>query len=137
MRELREHRSKVSMLMRRYQAEKLSFQILSQSNTLTAMGKKTDPVFLWVSKSWSDYLGWTEEELTNISFFELIHPEDVPSSLKAFSIFQETGQIGFKGETFINRYRCSDGNYKRVEWNNLVPTDGNEYMITANSIDDQ
>ena len=136
MSELNEHRTSVSMLMRQYQAEKLAFQILSRSKILTAMGKKNEPVFLWVSKSWSNYLGWTEEELTEVNFFELIHPDDVPSSLKAFSRFQETGQIGFKGETFTNRYRCSDGNYKRVEWNNLMPTDGNEYMVTANAIDD-
>lgn len=125
----------VTSLMRKYRAEKLAFRILSESKMLTAMGLKSEAIFVWVSKSWSDYLGWSEEELTSINFFELIHPDDIKDSELAFSRFQSTGKIGFKGEYFINRYLCKDGSYKRVEWNNLIPTDGDSYMITANPID--
>lgn len=104
---------------------------------LSMIGQKTNPIMLWVSQSWSDYLGWPQEYLIGVNFFDLIHPDDMSISVKAFSKFQETGKIGFEGEYFINRYRCQNGEYKRVKWHNVMPTDNDLYMIIADPIDDK
>ena len=99
------------------------------------IGTINSPIMVWVSQSWIDYLGFSEDYLTGVNFFDLIHKDDLKTSFEVFSIFQETGRLGFDSKHFINRYLCSDGNYKRVIWNNQMSTEGGNYMVTAQALD--
>lgn len=130
-------KGQASSLMKKYRAERLAFQILENSPTLTMIASNTQTVFTWVSKSWSDYLGWTFEELTSISFLELIHPNDVEPSYAAFKAFQESEfqNAGFEGEYFINRYKSKSGEWKRIKWLKTIESDGQEYIMFAHGID--
>jgi len=137
MSERQDIKVQTSNLMKKYRAERLAFQILESSPTLTMIASNTETVFTWVSKSWSDYLGWTFEELTSVCFLELIHPEDIEPSFAAFKAFQKSGykNAGFEGEYFINRYKAKDGSWKRIKWLKTIESDGQEYIMFAHGID--
>jgi len=79
-------------------------------------------------------LGWTFEELTEQPFTKFIHPDDIDVSMAIFKRFQKTGKLGYTG-TYTNRYLANDGTYKRVEWQEIIETDGNEYMMRAHAIE--
>ena len=68
--------------------------------------------FVKVNKSWEKTLGYTVEELTSRQFMELVHPDDIPSTLEVMS------KLGRNEEAinFVNRYRAKDGTYKFIEW---------------------
>ncbi len=56
--------------------------------------------------------GYSVEELTNRKFLELVHPDDIPSTLEVMSkLARNQSDINF-----INRYRSKDGSYKFIEW---------------------
>ena len=137
MSERQELYAKTTNLMKRYRAERLALAILEKSPMLTMIGSADSPVFTWVSKSWCDYLGWTFDELTSRSFVYFLHPDDAEESINVFRKFQHGNgmRVGFKGDTFTNRYLAKDGSYKRIEWMKLVEFDGNEYIMFANGID--
>lgn len=68
--------------------------------------------FLRVNPSFQRILGWTSEDLLSRPFIEFIHPDDV-------KITQDEVQKLAKGNptsSFINRYRCSSGDYRYLLW---------------------
>ncbi len=75
--------------------------------------------FETANPAWLTVLGWTEAEATAVSFFELLHPDDVEPARKQFTLTQQ-GQPAIK---FANRYRCKDGSYRWISWIG-VPEDG-------------
>lgn len=76
---------------------------------------KTNPAFAKV-------LGYTREEIESCIFFELIHPDDMAPTAKAFADVQ----MGKPVLNFVNRYRHKNGSYRYLCWN-AVPEDGVYY----------
>ena len=72
--------------------------------------------------AWQSVLGWSEEEVADMSIFELLHPDDVERTRAGFSLTQQ-GQPALR---FPNRYRCKDGSYRWISWVG-VPEDGMVY----------
>ena len=72
--------------------------------------------------AWQSMLGWTEQEVTSMSIFELLHPDDVERTRSGFNLTQH-GQPAIR---FPNRYRCKDGGYRWISWVG-VPEDGLVY----------
>ena len=125
-------RYKAMSIMKTFRAEKLAFQILKISPFLVFLGSVTSPEFLWVNDKVLEYLGWEFDEIVNINWLSLIHPDDRQKSLDAFLIFQKTGKIGFEGEQFTNRYRTKKGLYKEIIWNSVMESKEEMYMIFGN-----
>jgi diguanylate cyclase (GGDEF)-like protein/PAS domain S-box-containing protein len=67
--------------------------------------KRTNPAFLRI-------LGWTLEELSGQPWINFIHPEDQEAAR------QELEKLLSGQPTFAikNRFRCSDGTYRHLEW---------------------
>jgi PAS domain S-box-containing protein len=86
----------------------------------------TDGFFKKVNSAFSRELGWTEEQLTARPFVELVHPDDVASTL------QEIEKLAGGTPTirFANRFLCTDGSYKWLRWNAYPePETGRLYAI--------
>ena len=72
----------------------------------------TDGNFIKINKAWTDILGYPTEELERRKFLEFIHPDDLDATLDAMSKLAEQEKV----LNFVNRYRCSDGTYRYIEW---------------------
>ena len=70
--------------------------------------------FVYFSDSWFKCLKLKREELRDINFTLLIHPDGLERSLDAYDFYKETGKFGVK--MFYNRYRRSDGTYASIQW---------------------
>jgi PAS domain S-box-containing protein len=68
--------------------------------------------FQWVSPTFEQALGWTTAEITAKPWIELVHPDDVSSSL-AENAKLLTGHETF---SFENRFRHKDGSYQWFLW---------------------
>jgi len=72
----------------------------------------TNGYFKRVNATFQRILGWTPEELTAKPFVNFIHPDDVESTLKEV----EKLATGIPTISFKNRYLCSDGSYRYLNW---------------------
>ncbi len=74
-----------------------------------------DGCFLHLSPSWKRILGWDEKDLLDRTPLEFVHPDDHERTLEAWKRLAAGEEIlGFE-----NRYRCSDGSYRWIEWNSF------------------
>jgi PAS domain S-box-containing protein len=71
-----------------------------------------------MNPAWTTILGWSEEELIGSKFMDLVHPDDVESTLAEVGKLSE-GATTFR---FENRYRKKDGRYCVLSWT-AVPDD--------------
>lgn len=74
-------------------------------------------------------LGLTKDEIYSTPFIDLVHPEDVAATIKAY----EDLMAGALVTNFMNRYRKSDGTYIWLDWNATPdPVTGKINCITRN-----
>jgi PAS domain S-box-containing protein len=71
--------------------------------------------FVKLSTAWADALGFSLSQLEGSYFMDLVHPDDVAATEEAL------GQLRFdqRIEKFVNRYRCSNGEYRYLEWHSV------------------
>ncbi|MEG8055048.1 PAS domain-containing protein [Sphingomonas aerolata] len=72
-----------------------------------------------VNPAWTTLLGWAESELVERRFIDLVHPEDVATTLHEVEKLSE----GRTTMRFENRYRRKDGTYHWLSWT-AVPGEG-------------
>lgn len=84
--------------------------------------------FIKTNNAWSQTLGYSSSELKNISFWDLVHPDDIASTRKAMKKLEKSEPI----LNFTNRYRCKDGNYKFIEWDSYP--EGNKIYTVARDV---
>jgi PAS domain S-box-containing protein len=84
----------------------------------------TDGYFKRVNPAFVRALGWSEEELLEQPFYDLVHPEDLAPTEKEVAKLAE----GIPTISFENRFRCRDGAYKLLRWTSY-PEDGRLYAI--------
>lgn len=68
--------------------------------------------FLKVNKQWETVLGYTSDELLKNKFLDYVHPDDIESTHHAINELSNNNEV----LNFVNRYRCSDGSYRFIEW---------------------
>ena len=83
-----------------------------------------DGFFMEVNRAWEKTLGYTMDDLKNSKFLDLIHPDDINSTLEALKTLEEGTQV----LNFTNRYTCKDGTYKTLEWQSF-PKDKLIYAV--------
>jgi PAS domain S-box-containing protein len=80
-----------------------------------------DGRFQRVNPAFQKVLGFSEEELMNMSVFDLVHPQDLAHTLTGY----EKLAAGEPIRSMENRLRSKDGTYKWVAWSYFpVPEDG-------------
>jgi len=86
--------------------------------------------FKKVNQEWEAVLGYSEAELLEMPFAELIHPDDRAAT------WQEVERQLDGSETihFINRYRAKDGAYHWFDWNASPSPDGVQLFAVARDI---
>jgi PAS domain S-box-containing protein len=69
--------------------------------------------FLKINPAGERILGYSQEELRDIPFMDLIHPDDIEPTGKVIEHELKKGKSVLR---FVNRYRNRDGNYRWLEW---------------------
>lgn len=74
----------------------------------------TDKVgtFHKINQAWNFVFGYEFEDLKNIKYFDLVHPDDIEKSHKEVEKLRKNGEV----LNFVNRFLCKDGSYKHIEW---------------------
>ncbi len=71
-----------------------------------------DGHFVRVNRAWTTVLGYPVEALDGARFLDFVHPDDVAGTLDVMRILAS----GQPSPAFVNRYRCTDGAYRLIEW---------------------
>ncbi|MEO6719056.1 MAG: PAS domain S-box protein, partial [Ferruginibacter sp.] len=87
-----------------------------------------DGYFKVLNPSWTRVLGWATEELMAKPWIEFIHPDDKEVTEQLESAIASRSEM----LRFETRFRCSDGIYKRLEWN-AFPNPSEKTMISIAS----
>jgi PAS domain S-box-containing protein len=82
-----------------------------------------------ISSSWTELLGWTEQELRSRSFLDFIHPDDRAATSEIFVSLTE----GRKVLTFEDRVVSPNGSYHWLLWS--AASDPDKRIIYATAID--
>lgn len=67
--------------------------------------------FIKLSASWTSVLGWDLAELMEMSWPDLVHPEDRETLMDLGCPLHASRSL-----TTVNRFRCKDGSYKTLQW---------------------
>ncbi len=72
----------------------------------------TDGYFKLTNPAFERTLGWGSAELQSQPFYDLVHPDDVAATHHEIDKLAQ----GIPTISFVNRFRCADGVYKRLRW---------------------
>ncbi|MEX0707240.1 MAG: PAS domain-containing protein [Woeseia sp.] len=92
----------------------------------------TDGYFKQVNPAFRDVLGYTNSELTEVPFLELVHPAD-RAATEAEMAKLRSGQSVLR---FENRYRCKDGSFKVLAWVSVPQVNENLIYAIARDVTD-
>ncbi len=90
--------------------EELERYFTSSMDLLCIAG--TDGRFIRLNPEWEKVLGYSNGELEGRFFLDLVHPDDVETTLNAISSLNDQEEI----QSFENRYLAKDGSYRWIEW---------------------
>ncbi len=82
------------------------------NNDLCGIANK-EGYFETININFTDTLGYTEKEFCQIPFIQLVHPDDIESTLIEYDKLKAGALI----INFVNRYRKKDGDYLYLDWN--------------------
>ena len=77
-----------------------------------------------VNPAMTTILGWSSEELLNISMSEFVHPDDMAAATHALEALAGGEPLA----QYEQRLRCKDGSYKWIAWN-VAPYRAREEII--------
>ena len=78
-----------------------------------------DGTLLRLNPAWERVLGFSAEVLQGKNYLDLVHPEDISETLAAMARMDQGQEIS----GFVNRYRCTDGSYRYLEWKSFMLED--------------
>lgn len=89
-----------------------------------------DGYFHLLNPTWEKVLGYSNTELQAKPFLELVHPDDLQTTLEAAQgLAQGQSYINFE-----NRYRCKDGSYRWLQWTSTPILNGSKIYATVKDI---
>jgi PAS domain S-box-containing protein len=74
----------------------------------------SDGRWMVVNSAWPDSMGWSLDDLRSGPFLDLIHPDDVDSTIVEFNRLLAAPDATLVA--FVNRQRHRDGSYRSIEW---------------------
>ena len=89
--------------------------------------------FKKVSTAWSEVLGWEESELLEMTWEQLIHPNDLIYTVEAIYRYDESSVV----RAHRSRYLCKDGTFKWLEWNCRWVKEKGAILVAARDITEQ
>lgn len=89
--------------------------------------------FLKVTDKWEKVLGWSENELVKMNWYELLHPEDI---LYLNQLNREGKNQEIKRNIAL-RYRCKSGEYKWMSWQGQLVMQGQKRLLKATEVEDE
>jgi len=72
----------------------------------------SDARFRRLNPEWEKTLGYALDDLIGTSYLDLVHPDDLASTLGAVADLRAQKEV----LNFLNRFRCQDGSYRWLEW---------------------
>jgi PAS domain S-box-containing protein len=84
--------------------------------------------FIRLNRAWQTILGYPLSYLQGKPFLDFVHPDDVQATFNALTELSK----GMEVINFVNRYRCSDGSYRWIEWHSSPV--GNKVFAAARDI---
>jgi hypothetical protein len=131
---IKEERAALFHLLRNSRANELLTENLPVDGLLF-IGCLTQPKFYWVSHNWISLLNYDFKELTEKSYLEFVHPNDIKRTDRAFEHLQKTESLGFKG-MFPNRYKKKNGSYALIGWYDFIvlDKDNDKFSIRAKEL---
>ena len=88
-----------------------------------------DGYFVELNDAWTQFLGYSREELRAVPFVERVHPDDRKrTEAEAAALFE-----GVETLRFENRYRAKDGSWHWLRWSSQLCPD--ESLIYARAAD--
>ena len=90
-----------------------------------------DGHFQRINPHWEEVLGWSVDELLAQRSVEFVHPDDRE---RTEAEARKLAQGGHKTVSFENRYRCRDGSYRWLLWNNTASTEDDLIYAAARDI---
>lgn len=93
---------------------------------MLAIASTGDGKWKRVNPAFRRTLGWSEHELLETPFLDIVHPDDLDRSAKATAqLAAETPLTNFE-----HRVRCKDGGYRWISWNTAAyPAEGLLYCV--------
>ncbi|MFW5862490.1 MAG: PAS domain S-box protein [Spirochaetota bacterium] len=92
-----------------------------------------DGYFKSLSPTWSETLGWSEDELKSRPYIEFVHPDDRKATRKSMKDIESGENV----LSFDNRYQCKDGTYRWLSWKSYVNQDEGLVYAVARDIQDR
>lgn len=92
-----------------------------------------DGFFVKVNPAFTKVLGYSEQELLENSYLELIHPDNLEASINELEKFTR----GLKVTYFENRFLCKDGHYVWLAWSGYAEPDTQLIYAIARNITEQ
>jgi PAS domain S-box-containing protein len=90
-----------------------------------------DGFFTRVNPAGQRLLGYRPEELLARPFLDFVHPDDRAATLAEL---KRQTDAGLPVLNFKNRYRCSDGSYRWLEWCSRPDPEGNYLVAVARDV---
>lgn len=103
--------------------ERLFTNFFEISSELLAIANY-DGYFTKLNKTWENILGYSHDELLEIPFIDLVHPDDIDKTLDSFNDIKN-GAITYN---LVNRYKKKNGEYRYLSWK-AVPNEDNIFAI--------
>lgn len=92
---------------------------------------KFDGYLARVNPAFTTKLGYSEAELLDIPFRELIHPDDRAGTLKAFAASKNTDE---QPSSIENRYLAKDGRVVSIKWDGRLDVEAQRFIAVGKDV---